>query len=320
MSILDIIAIPFGWIMKFCYGLCGNYGLALLLFTFAVKIVLIPMDIKRRKTTIRQAAFKPVIDEIKERYANDKQRMQDELVRVQTEHNFTMGGGCLSLILQMPIFMGLIQVIYKPLTHILSISSGAIDAAVEFMKDAGMAVTPESPQISVIEAIKNGTASFGEFFSQAEISAITELDMTLFGIDLTKIPNIKEPGIIWLIPVMSISTILFSSFILPVIKKQKLQKAALGLTGYITVAFLYLGFVLPAGVTLYWCYSNIVGGIVNKMLVKIIQADKEYDKIKEEVALAKQSIQRKNVTSSKVEDEKTDVDENSQENVEDSNE
>jgi YidC/Oxa1 family membrane protein insertase len=286
--------------MKFSYGLCGNYGLALLLFTIVVKIVMIPSDIKRRKQSIRQAAFQPVINEIKERYADDKQRMQDELVRVQTEHDFTMGGGCLSLLVQMPIFMGLIRVIYRPLTYILSFSKESIDAAIEFMKDAGMAVTPESPQISVIEAIKDGTASFGDIFTQAEISAIMDLDMTFFGIDLTKVPSIKEPSVLWLIPIMSIATILFSSFILPLLKRQKLQKAAMGLTGYITIMFLYLGFVLPAGVTRYWCYSNIVGNIVSTFLAKVIKSNKEYEKVKESVEAARRSIQRKNVSISSV--------------------
>lgn len=285
--LLDIIAIPFGWLMKLLYAITSNYGIALILFVIIERIFFFPSNYKNRKAAIKQAAFKPLINEIQQRYAGDKERQTEELTRLQEENDFVMNNGCLSTIIQMPIFMGLIRVIYRPLTYIVSISKEALAAATELVTELGYTISAESPQTTIIEAVKADATAFGEIFTQAEIESIINLDMTLFGIDLTRIPKITQPDIVWLIPAISVGMMVIGRFIIPLIRKQKMTPKAIGLNAMLTLMFVSFGFTLPAGVSLYFCVTSIISVIVNYVLSILLDPKKEIPKIRGEVEAAK---------------------------------
>ena len=136
---LQIISIPLGWIMSSIYDLVGNYGVALIFFTLATKLLMMPLTVNQKKSMIRMNAFQPLINNIQKKYASDPAKQQEELARLQREHGFSMTSGCLPLLIQMPILFGLINVIYEPLTHLAGISKEAIEAAVaDYYKRQGV--------------------------------------------------------------------------------------------------------------------------------------------------------------------------------------
>ena len=106
-SLFNIIAVPLGWVMKIIYEVVKNYGLTIILFTLVTKILMFPLAIKQKKSTIKMAAFQPMIAEIQKKYATDKVKQQEEMARLQQEHGFSMTSGCLPLLIQMPILFGL---------------------------------------------------------------------------------------------------------------------------------------------------------------------------------------------------------------------
>ena len=94
-AIFDIIAIPLGWLLKIIYDVVSNYGLALLLFTLVTKIILFPLSWKQKKSSIRMAAVQPLINEVNKKYANNPQKRNEEMMRIQQENGISASAGCL---------------------------------------------------------------------------------------------------------------------------------------------------------------------------------------------------------------------------------
>ena len=119
LSLFELcITRPLGWLIQFIYNLVDNYGLAIILFTVVIKLILMPLQIKSQKAMKRQQKVQPIIMELQKKYANDQQRLQQEMMKVYKENNVSMTGGCLPLLIQFPILIGLYRVIQRPLTYI----------------------------------------------------------------------------------------------------------------------------------------------------------------------------------------------------------
>ena len=129
------IEIPLGGILYFCYMFFKNYGLALILFTLIIKILLLPLAVKQQKNTAHMASVSPKLEKIKKKYGNDKQKYQEEQMKIYSEEGVNPMASCLPLLIQMPILFGLIYVVYAPLTYILRFSESTINAAKQVLFD-----------------------------------------------------------------------------------------------------------------------------------------------------------------------------------------
>ncbi len=126
-----IPGVPLGYLLYFIYKfICSNVGIAILIFTFIVKLALLPIYIKQQKNQARSAIFAPKIQEIQKKYANNKEKQQEELMKLQ-EQGYKPMGGCGSMLLSFIILFGVIDVVYKPLTHIVHMSKTKITDVVE---------------------------------------------------------------------------------------------------------------------------------------------------------------------------------------------
>lgn len=127
----NIIGTPLGWILYFFYEfVCSNVGVAILLFTLVVKLAMLPLAIKQQKNTAKSAIFAPKVREIQQKYAKNQQKQQEELAKLQ-EQGYNPMGGCGSLLLSFLILFGVIDVVYKPMTHILHVPSQNIQSIIE---------------------------------------------------------------------------------------------------------------------------------------------------------------------------------------------
>lgn len=127
LSLFELcITRPLGFLISIIYNFVQNYGLAIILFTILVKLILMPLQIKSQKAMKRQQKVQPIIAELQKKYANDQQKLQQEMMKVYRENNISMSGGCLPLLIQMPILVALYSVIRRPLTYI---------KGVDFMSD-----------------------------------------------------------------------------------------------------------------------------------------------------------------------------------------
>lgn len=118
-----------GWVIKIIYSLVHNYGVAIILFTIVIKGLLLPLNVKSQRSMRKQQKIQPIIAELQQKYANDQNKLQQEMMKVYRENNVSMSGGCLPMLIQMPILLALYKVIRMPLTYMLQIVPAKFDAA-----------------------------------------------------------------------------------------------------------------------------------------------------------------------------------------------
>lgn len=115
---MGIIAIPFGYVMKLCYMLLKNYGLALILFTLITKLLMFPLSVKQQKQSVKTMRLQPKLEKLKKKYGKDKNRLNEEMTKLYAEEGVSMTGGCLPLILNFVLLFAMIEIIYAPITYI----------------------------------------------------------------------------------------------------------------------------------------------------------------------------------------------------------
>ena len=117
-TILGIIAKPMGLLLDLLYGFIGNYGVSIIIFTVFVKLCLYPLYIKQTKSTAMMSEMQPKIKAIQNKYANDQEMMNIKMQELYKEEKFNPMGGCLPMLIQMPIIMGLFALLRNPMRYI----------------------------------------------------------------------------------------------------------------------------------------------------------------------------------------------------------
>ena len=115
---MGILAKPLGYLLTWLYELVGNYGIAILILTFIVKLCLYPVYAKQIKSSMKMSEVQPKAMEIQQKYARDREKMQEKLAELYKEEGVSMTGGCLPAFVQMFVIMGLFGLFRNPLAYI----------------------------------------------------------------------------------------------------------------------------------------------------------------------------------------------------------
>ena len=99
------------YIIEFFYNFCLDWGLAIIIVTLIFRLLLFPLMQKQIKSSYTMQKFNPMIQELQQKYANDQQRLAQETQKLYAESGFNPIAGCLPMLLQMPIFIALFQVL-----------------------------------------------------------------------------------------------------------------------------------------------------------------------------------------------------------------
>ena len=284
--IMTVCGYPFGWLMYGLYHLVSNYGVALVLFTLVVKVLLFPLGLKQQKSTIKMQMIQPKVQEIQAKYKNNQAKMNEELQALYSRENYNPMSGCGPTLIQFPVIFGLLDVVYKPLTHLLRLSSENIDALSAVAKDLGVGMTGYAPQINIYQSVMQNPAAYSSVGADV-IQKIQSLNMNFLGLDLSGTPNLPwQGGWNWLvlIPVLSAATALLSSIISMKNSPNMGQAgASMKLMMYIMpLMSLWFTFLVPVGVGIYWTLSNVFSCIQMVILNKIYNPKEVVERMKAE--------------------------------------
>lgn len=105
-----------GYIMWLCYLLVNNFGWAIIIFTVIIKAAMFPLSLKQQKNMAKSQLFMPKVKEIQTKYRNNQEKMQEEMAKLQKE-GYNPMGGCGTMLITFLILFGVIDVVYKPMTH-----------------------------------------------------------------------------------------------------------------------------------------------------------------------------------------------------------
>ncbi|MDR0986902.1 MAG: YidC/Oxa1 family membrane protein insertase, partial [Ruminococcus sp.] len=194
--ISEIIGYPLGFVMWALYQLVHNYALAILLFTLVTRAILLPLAFKQQKSSAAMAAFTPKLEELKKKYANNQQKLQEEQMKLYAEEGMNPLSSCLPLLIQFPLLIGIFDVVYRPITHIIRASKDVIEQArlvaeTLFGTERYFAVRPE---IYIVRAVKEHPDLFSALPSDF-VDKIIDFNNKLFGfIDLGQVPSFSPEG------------------------------------------------------------------------------------------------------------------------------
>lgn len=284
--ISELIGYPLGGIMWLIYSLLHNYGLAILIFTVIVRLILFPLSVKQQKSTAAMAAFQPKLDKLKKQYANNQQKLQEEQMKLYAEEDINPMASCLPMVFQLFFLYGVFDVVYRPLTHILRMSKETVSALTEIVKPLyeGNNYFQSRPEIYILQSAQDHP----ELFTGVDADVLEKMagfNNKLFGlVDLGAIPKtIFEPGHVWdaaavgllLIPILSGVIQLIMTFY-STSKQKKLNPEASAQMGSMNIMLymmplfsIWMAFSFPAGIGFYWICSSLVGVVQMVVLNKI---------------------------------------------------
>ena len=284
--IMTVFGYPFGWLMYGLYHLVSSYGLALVLFTLIVKALLFPLGLKQQKSSVKMQIIQPKMQEIQAKYKNNQAKMNEERQALYAKENYNPMSGCGTLLIQFPVIFGLLDVVYKPLTHLLRFSKETIAALTEVASGLGVAVVGYAPQINIYQSVIQNPAAYSGVGADV-IEKIQSLNMNFLGLNLAGTPNLPwQGGWNWLVlvPILSGVTALLSSVISMRNSPNMGQAgASMKMMMYLMpLMSLWFTFLVPVGVGIYWTLSNVFGCIQALILNKIYNPKEVAEKLQAE--------------------------------------
>ena len=298
-----------GFIIREIYNLVQNYGLAIIIFTVVVKLILLPLQLKSQKAMKKQQKIQPIIAELQKKYANDQQKLQSEMMKVYKENGVSMTGGCLSLLIQFPILIALYRVIQKPLTYIRGVNFE--DAAVlEKVKTVVTQIKQQFPNLlgnlakttNIDSLVKQATGNYQiQLSTWAEKLGLAKeygwhINFNFLGLDLSGVPStgfnaimrndFSDMGkvLLILIPILAVYTTWLSMQ-----QSQKMTQnpdvkqneddpsRAMGKSMNMLMPVMtgLFTFSLPSGIGIYWIISSVMQMAQQYVLDKFL--DKKED-------------------------------------------
>ncbi len=272
-QILYYICIPLGVLMKWCWQLVGNYGIAILLFTLATKIVLLPISIWIHKNSILMVKIQPEMNMLKVKYHNDQQTLSQEQAKLFKRAKYRPMLTLVPLVLQIVLLLGVVYIINRPLSYLFGVSEADILAMAEA---AGVNMESSSFQIALVEAIRNGAYTLPEGFEWL-LGSVKSFDTAFLGMELTLVPSVVW-GIYAIIPLLAAASswlLCFAQNSSNVLQHEQGKGNKYGTMIFSVLLSLYLGCFVPAGIALYWMAGNIFS-VIQLLLLNLTISPKKY--------------------------------------------
>ena len=295
----DIVTVPFGWLLGQLYHLLDNYGLAMIVFAVIVQLVLLPITMKSKKSMMKMSRLQPKMQEIQRKYANDQQKQNEAMQQLQKEEGATMGcGGCLWSFVPMLILLPLFTVIRQPMVYILGESAENVEQIIKIVKELEPSLFGSNnyyDQVTAAQAISKYATQIAAAIPGISADTLAGINFDfLGGINLGAIPSFNVfKWEVWnwatigafLIPVASAGSQVVQMFLSQkandsVItnekgvqdketaeKSQTAQQSKM-MMWMMPLMSLWIGFTVPAALSLYWFVGGVVRMVEDHILTK----------------------------------------------------
>ena len=295
----------FGYVLSFLYNIVNNYGIAMILFTIIIKLVMLPFSIKQQKSMKKSAKAQEKMKIIQFKYKNDPEKMNQEIMRMYKEEKISPFGGCLTSIFQIILLLSVFYMVRSPLTYMKKIPADTINNYINQLQEEQKIASQAYPQIDIIRETK----LIQEKNPEDSNAEKTNINMNFLGLDLSKIPqqNMNDYTV-YIIPVLYIITT-FISMRLTVKMQENMQaskktnnKEVIDITEkkeneeeeekeedpmetmmqtnkmmswMMPIISVSIAFIAPLGLALYWLISNISMIIERLIIDKVIKTEEE---------------------------------------------
>lgn len=293
----------FGYMLSFFYNIVNNYGLAIILFTIIIKLVMLPLSIKQQKTLKKNAKLQEKMKVVQFKYKNSPEKLNQEIMNLYKEEKMSPFSGCLSTVLQFVLLLSIFYLVRCPLTYMEKIPTDNINNYINQLTENNYEVSKAYPEIDIIrenEFIKEKNPD------DENVSKIS-LNMDFIGLDLSKIPqqNLNDYSV-YIIPILYIISSFISIRLTTAMQKgKKKEKNVIDITEnsenkelveevekeekeidtmeqtnkmmswMMPILSISIAFVAPLGLALYWLVNNIIMILERVVLDKFIKTEED---------------------------------------------
>lgn len=286
---MDFLGAPIGYIMNIIYNFLSNYGFTIVVISVLFKLIILPLTIKQQKSMAAMQEIQPLMTEIQNKYANDKEKQSTEMMKIYQEYNISPFASCLPTLLQFPILIGLYGAIARPLTFMLGVAKEKI---VELGTLVGVKVTETMSAYSYEINIAN-KISQPDLIEKVQdiIPGFSGIDFNFFGLNLSQTPVFNVLSSAWILPVCAAVLTFLSTYIMqaPNSNKNEMQQSQKTMMLLMPVMILFFGFQVPTGLSLYWSINSVLQIIQYFTLDKVIK-----ERLSSEIAVKSASSVAKN--------------------------
>lgn len=280
MAIFNFFGSLLGYLLWALYTVFRNYGVAIILFTIILKVVMFPLSVKQQKSMSAQTKLADKQKELQQRYANNQQKYNDELMKLYEKEGVNPGSGCLMTLLPFPIMLGIFYSVIMPLSNTLHIASDTIAQATDYISRipgvasaSGLGLYQELQIIKHFDVLKPNLTMFSaddidkiEFFSKG---------FRFLGLDLLASPQGSSfLTFLWIIPVFSLvfsfGTQFYTSKSMGNGTQTGCTKAMMYVFPLISV---YWAFIMPAAVGMYNIVSMLASFLQTLIMNKYFSAE-----------------------------------------------
>jgi YidC/Oxa1 family membrane protein insertase len=279
MDIIQILLVnTFGALLTFFYRLTNSYGVALILFTLITRAILFPLAIKQQRSTAEMARMRPKLDELQKKFAKDKTKLNEANMALYKEEGYNPAAGCLPMLVQLPIILGLYQVISNPLKNIYNLTNSQITE-----------IAIKLHQLEPTKFIKFDPKNMGTY-PETVLAPLMKIhsnvlnlphNLTLMKFDFAGIDLTKAPGsfgmilsVYLLIPILCYLTQFLSSWLsirmTAAANPQSAKSMNTTMIVFMPLLTTWFSLSVPASLGFYWVVSNLI------MVIQVLILSKFY--------------------------------------------
>lgn len=289
---IEFFADIFGYLLNFLYGFIQNYGIAIIVFSIILKIILLPLSIKQQKTMKKTTRIQEEVRKIQDKYKNNPEKLNQETIELYKRENMSPFSGCLSAIIQLILILAMFYLVRSPLTHMKKVEPALIENYTNELK----AELPEEerknlvyPEIALVKEAANKMNSEEELTEEkrAEYEKLY-INMEFLGLDLSNVPSqdMSNPTV-FIIPALYVVSSFISIQLSTNLGKKKKEEgeektemdavasANKSMMWIMPIMSISIALIAPLGLALYWLVNNILMTIERIVLNKIFESKEE---------------------------------------------
>lgn len=296
----EFFASLFGYLLSFLYNIVNNYGIAIILFTVIIKLLLLPLSIKQQRTMKKSAKIQEKVKVIQFKYKNDPEKMNQEMMDLYKNEKMSPFSGCLIAIVQMLLLLSIFYLVKSPITYMEKISTDDVNKYVTQLQEEGKEVSKVYPEIDLIREYNWLKEKNPDDNNVEKLN----IQMNFLGLDLSKIPQQNMTDYtVYIIPILYILSSFISIRMTTAMQqnqnKKKKETVIDGESGQevtenekeneldavmqtnkmmswmMPIMSISIAIVAPLGLALYWLVSNILMILERLILNKAIKQEDE---------------------------------------------
>lgn len=287
----NLCASIFGFVLNFIYGIVNNYGIAIIIFTIILKLILLPMTLNQQKTMKKTAKLQKQVREIQDKYSSDPTRMNQEVMDLYKKENMSPFSGCLTSILQFVVVLSMFYLVSKPLTYMLNVDQTILnDYTTKLQQESEDNKAIRYPEIAIIKNF-------------ADKDEKVNINMEFLGLDLSDVPtNNRDDWKVFIIPVLYVLTSVASMKMTTALnnlgktnkEEKKVENTKLpekvgkeedtaemmeqmnkNMNLMMPIMTVSIALIAPLGLALYWLLSNLLSIVERLFVYKFVKSEEE---------------------------------------------